>query len=863
MKLYPGPGLADVDVLITTNKRVTGSMKLRSIIRQTFASDIGHGDEFLLSLRNYDGGTVYVEVGVFGDEDEVFDYTLTMLPMSRQQQMDAPERPQGLTGTVAHDAVSLTWDDPGDASITGYQILRRNRAVDAPGQFQVHVDDTGSAEASYVDTEVAPETRYVYRIKARNAAGLSERSVYFNADTPAVPDPALNNPATGVPTIIGTAQVGETLTADTSGIADADGLDNATFVYQWSIILGAASGDIPGATKATYIPTATDEGLAIKVRVSFADDAGNEETLTSAATAEVAAGGPTDPPGSPRKLTGTANSDGTVTLSWDAPNDDSVTGYQILRKRPREGEKILLVYVNNTGSTATEYTDNDVTPDVLHAYRVKAINAVGLSRQSKFINVTPMQPAEPTQNSAATGTLTISGSAQVGETLTADTSGIADADGLDSATFSYQWIANDGTLDTDIQGATGSSYTLVAADEGKTVKVRVSFTDDAGNNETLTSTATEAVSFVVQQQVENSAATGAPAITGTAQVGETLTADTSGIADSDGLDNAAFSYQWIANDGTTDTDIPGATGWTYTPVAEDEGKTIKVRVSFTDDADNGETLSSAATTRVEARPNSPATGAPAIGGTAQVGETLTVDTSGIADADGLDTAAFSHRWLADGIEITGATSSSYTVKATDLGKTLKVRVSYTDDRGAEESVTSAATGAVVAKPNSPATGAPIIGGTVQVGETLTADVSGIADADGLDTAAFSYQWLADDIEITGATSSTYTLTPDDEGKSIKVRVSFTDDGGNEESLTSGATVAVMAAEPEPEPEEPPAQPTGLSGTASHDEVSLSWDDPEDDSITGYQILRRNPAVDAPGQFQVHVDDTGSAATTLR
>ena len=92
-------------------------------------------------------------------------------------------------------------------------------------------------------------------------------------------------------------------------------------------------------------------------------------------------------------MTGTANSDGTVTLRWDAPDDDSVTGYQIMRRRPREGEQILLVYVNNTGSTATEYTDNDVTPDVLHAYRVKAVNAVGLSRQSKFVNVTPTQPA--------------------------------------------------------------------------------------------------------------------------------------------------------------------------------------------------------------------------------------------------------------------------------------------------------------------------------------------------------------------------------------------------------------------------------------------------------------------------------------
>ena len=129
--------------------------------------------------------------------------------------------------------------------------------------------------------------------------------------------------------------------------------------------------------------------------LGFTDDAGNEETLTSAATAEVAAAAPTGPPGRPRNLTGAANSDGTVTLRWDAPDDDSVTGYQILRRRPREGEETLLVYVNDTGSTATGYTDRDVTPDVSYAYRVKAINAAGLSRRSKSVNVTPVEPAGP------------------------------------------------------------------------------------------------------------------------------------------------------------------------------------------------------------------------------------------------------------------------------------------------------------------------------------------------------------------------------------------------------------------------------------------------------------------------------------
>ena len=106
------------------------------------------------------------------------------------------------------------------------------------------------------------------------------------------------------------------------------------------------------------------------------------------------------------------------------------------------------------------------------------------------------------------------------------------------------------------------------------------------------------------------------------------------------------------------------------------------------------------------------------------------------------------------------------------------------------------TGAVAAAPpppNTPATGLPTITGTAQVGETLTADTTGIADDDGLDNAAFAYQWLADDAEINGANASTYTLADADAGKAIKVKVSFNDDAGNDEQLTSAATGAVAAA----------------------------------------------------------------------
>ena len=587
--------------------------------------------------------------------------------------------------------------------------------------------------------------------------------------------PGPNTPATGAPTISGTAQVRDTLTAVTTGIADADGLDSAAFSYQWL----ADDAEINGATASTYTLVAADAGKAIKVQVSFTDDAGNDEELNSAATAAVAAASP--PPNTPATglptITGTAQVGDTLTAVTtgiaDADGLDSAAfSYQWLADDAE---------IN--GATASTYTL--VAADAGKAIKVQVsfTDDAGNDEELNSAATAAVAAASPPPNTPATGLPTITGTAQVGDTLTAVTTGIEDADGLDNVIFSYQWIRNDGGTDTDISGATGSSYTLGDSDVDKTVKVRVSFTDDANNRETVTSAATAAVAAR-----PNSLATGAPTILGTAQVEETLTADTSGIADEDGLTNASFAYQWLA-DGA---DVSGATDSSYTLAVDDGSKVISVKVSFSDDAGNEEDSTSAATAAVEAKPNTPATGAPTISGTAQVGETLTAETSGIADEDGLDNAAFTYQWLANGADIAGATGSTYTLAVADEGKAVSMKVSFTDDAGNAETLTSAATATVEAKANSPATGAPTISGTAQVGETLTAETSGIADEDGLDNAAFTYQWLADGADIAGATGSTYTLAGSDEGKAISAKVSFKDDAGQAESLTSAATAAVEA-----------------------------------------------------------------------
>ena len=103
---------------------------------------------------------------------------------------ELPAEPTGLSAVVSHDAVTLAWDDPQDDSITGYVILRRDRAIHPNGTFVTIAGDTGSADTTYTDDTVEPDKEYVYRIKAINEHGkVSEMSYWLRTDTPAIPVP--------------------------------------------------------------------------------------------------------------------------------------------------------------------------------------------------------------------------------------------------------------------------------------------------------------------------------------------------------------------------------------------------------------------------------------------------------------------------------------------------------------------------------------------------------------------------------------------------------------------------------------------------------------------------------------------------
>ncbi|HWT51939.1 MAG TPA: hypothetical protein VN113_07140 [Caulobacter sp.] len=465
----------------------------------------------------------------------------------------------------------------------------------------------------------------------------------------------VNDAPTGSVTISGTAKEGQTLTAANT-LADADGL--GAISYQWK----AGGTNIAGATGSTYVLTSSELGQVITVVASYTDGHGTTESSTSTATSVV--GPANNAPTGSVTIGGTATQGqvltashtladadglGTVSYQWkaDGTNIAGATNATLTLTESQVGKLITVV---------ASYTDG-----------LGASESVSSSATSAVANV----------NDAPTGSVTISGTATQGQTLTAANT-LADADGL--GTVSYQWKAGG----TNIAGATASTYVLTEAEVGKTITVVASYTDGHGAAETSASAATASIANV------NDAPTGSVTISGVATQGQTLTAANT-LGDADGL--GTISYQWKA-DGTN---IAGATASTLVIGQAQVGKVITVTASYTDGHGAAESSVSAGTASVTNVNDAP-TGSVTISGAAIEGSTLTVSDS-LADLDGL--GAISYQWKAAGANIAGATSSTYELTASEIGKAITVVASYIDGFGAAENVVSAPTAVVAPAPPPP------------------------------------------------------------------------------------------------------------------------------------------------------------------
>ena len=391
----------------------------------------------------------------------------------------------------------------------------------------------------------------------------------------------MNVDEAGAISITGVAQVGNALTAGT--VTDPDG-GVSGITYQWQ----GDSTDINSATSATYMPLVADIGKTIRVVATYTDTLGGGKTATSAPTAAVEAE--------------------TVTLSADA----DLASLTI-------SEGTLPAFAASTISYAVD-VDNDVasvmltptTADTAASVTV-AGTAVASGATSGAIALTvganAIDIVVTAQNGVAMKTYTVTidrGANTAPRITTAATQSVAE--NTPTTTPVVTFAADDdesNTITWALTGADAGDFTLNAASGALTLNALPNYEDpqdaNADNVYEVNVIATDngmpnesSTPFDLTITIVNADEAGAISdISGTVQVGQTLTAGT--VTDPDSPDPSrpvtVTAHQWQGDS----TNIDSATSATYTLTAADAGKAIQVIVTYTDGEGDGKTVTSTVT----------------------------------------------------------------------------------------------------------------------------------------------------------------------------------------------------------------------------------------------------------------------------
>jgi alpha-tubulin suppressor-like RCC1 family protein len=349
----------------------------------------------------------------------------------------------------------------------------------------------------------------------------------------------------------------------------------------------------------------------------------------------------------------------------------------------------------------------------------------------------------------------VTGTPRVGSTLTA-------TDGPYNVTpdaVSYQWKAGGTDVGTD-----SATYAPAPEDAGKTVTVTVTATKAGYTSSSTTSASTAAVA--------NAIFTSGPAATvsGTAEVGQVLTADTT-----DTTPAATLAGQWL-RDGVP---VDGATSTSYLLTNADAGAEITYQLTATRDGYDDAGVTSDAVGPVEGGVITPTT--PTVTGTPTVGSPLTASATGFDPAD----ATVTYGWERQGTVV--GTGSTYTPTADDAGQRLTLVATYT--KGHFGTVTSSTVTDAVAPAVFTTAPEADIGGTAKVGQTLTASEGAATPTPD----AYTYRWFADGDVIPGAGARTFLLTDAEKNQSITVEVTATKAGYADASALSGPAGPVSTA----------------------------------------------------------------------
>ena len=577
--------------------------------------------------------------------------------------------------------------------------------------------------------------------------------------------------------ISGTPEVGQLLRAEHTFTAYGTGVDASTYI--WARYEKTSWMPIEGATGREYTLRDGDAGYSIKVTVI--------------------------PKGSNRpQLQGEIQHSPAV----DAYGAPSVTDLRI-SGTPEVGQSLRAEYTftaNGAGADASTYiwaryektswmpiegaSDREYTLRAGDAgYSIKAVVTPKGSRQPALSGAVQHSPAVDGYGAPSVTSLKISGTPEVGQTLTALYSFNANGAGTDASTFQWQWKDGEAWKNAAAAGNTAKSFTLPDSYAGYSVRVVV--TPKGSSHPLLTGTV---------QESQAAAVYGAPSVTGlrisgTPKVGQTLRAEYTFTANGSGTDKS--TYIWGRYEKTSWIPIEGATGREYTLRNGDAGYSIKVTVipeGSNQPQLQGETQHS---------PAVDAYGAPSvtdlrISGTPEVGKTLRAEYTFTANGSGTDKSTYiwgryeKTSWM----PIEGATGREYTLRDGDAGYSIKVTVIPGG------STQPSLAGAVQHSPALDVYGAPSvtdlqISGMPKVGQTLRAEYTFTANGTGSDASTFQWQWQdgAAWKNAAGGTARTFTLPNSYAGYSVRVVV--TPKGSSRPSLTGvvleSPTMAAYAA----------------------------------------------------------------------
>jgi len=341
------------------------------------------------------------------------------------------------------------------------------------------------------------------------------------------------------------------------------------------------------------------------------------------------------------------------------------------------------------------------------------------------------------------------------------------------------------TDSTNVDSTDSNATTATATSASATISdTSASATESSTNTQTAENIATDSADDV--DETENGAVF-------VAIEDDPLIVDASAIMDDDGMGNVQVQWQ-ISKDGETWMNLTGAVHQSFTPRETHVGERLRVQISYVDGQGNLETLISPPSTKVQ-NVNDKPIGSPQLAGNAREEDALVVDTSLIADEDGVGT--YSIIWQRSSTKtewqaFPESVGEVLQLSQSHVGYSYRAVVSYVDSHGTRELLVTNPSETVV-NVDDPVEGEVLLAGEASEGKVLTANTARVSDEDGIASMTVGWEsskdgrtWRA----IETGSASQLRLSQALVGRQVRARLSVVDTFGIETVIFSQATNTV-------------------------------------------------------------------------